>query len=42
MRLENGTRFPTVEGTTVDHGGISLPADLDQEWAVVLYYRGHF
>lgn len=42
MRLDPGDRFPTVSAPTVEHGDLTLPDDLQHEWNVILYYRGHF
>lgn len=42
MRLETGDPFPTLSGPTVDGGSLSVPDDLDEDWAVVVIYRGWF
>lgn len=42
MRLDEGQRFPTVSGDTVVGGRLSVPDDLEKEWSVLLFYRGHF
>lgn len=42
MRLDPGDRFPMVSAPTVEHGDLTLPDDLQHEWNVILYYRGHF
>lgn len=40
--LQNNDPFPTVNGETVNHGPLSLPDELEQEWSVLLYYRGEW
>lgn len=42
MRLDAGDRFPTVRGKTHRGETIAVPDDLDREWKVLLFYRGHF
>lgn len=42
MRLDSGDRFPTIRGTTLDGNTIAVPDDLDLDWKVLLFYRGHF
>lgn len=42
MRLENGDRFPTLTAPTVDGGETTLPDDLEGDWAVLIFYRGHW
>lgn len=41
-KLENGTPLPHFDVDTVAHGPLSLPDAIESEWAVVLFYRGHF
>ena len=40
--LKNGELFPDVSGETINHGNLTVPEDLTQEWAVLLYYRGEW
>ena len=42
MRLNNGDLFPSVGGSMVGGGSLTIPEDLKQEWNVVLFYRGHW
>lgn len=42
IRLEVGQRLPTVEARRVGGGRITLPTDVEDRWAVVLLYRGHW
>jgi hypothetical protein len=41
-QLQNGDQFPDVSGTTVNHGTMFFPQDLDSEWVTLLYYRGEW
>lgn len=41
-RLENGEILPDFDVETVAHGRLRLPRSISSEWAVVLFYRGHF
>lgn len=34
--------FPEITLTTVEDREIRLPRDIDTEYAVVLFYRGHW
>jgi hypothetical protein len=38
--LNAGDVFPELKVTTVNGGSLSLPADLEGEYAIVLFYRG--
>ena len=42
MQLMNGDPFPKIQGPTVGGDTLSIPDGLDQEWNVVLFYRGHW
>ena len=43
QQLVNGDAFPALEGESLNHGRISLPADVPADhWAVVLAYRAHW
>jgi len=41
-RLHPGDPFPTISGTTVGGGTLTLPADLTTAYAIVLAYRAHW
>ena len=40
--LENGEQFPSITGSSVAHGEISLPDYTAGSWGVLLFYRGHW
>ena len=42
IRLENGQTFPNLNFSVVGKPDLSLPNDLSERWAVVLFYRGHW
>ena len=42
MKLDNGQRLPDLTLQTVDESEIQLPADVDDGWASVLFYGGHW
>jgi len=42
MQLSNGDAFPEIEGRTIGGDTLSIPSGLDNEWNVVLFYRGHW
>lgn len=42
MQLTSGDQFPEITGQTVGGESLSIPSGLDQEWNVVLFYRGHW
>ncbi len=42
MKLNNGDLFPSVNGLTVGGGSLTIPKNLEQEWNVILFYRGHW
>ena len=41
-RLDNGDRFPRIEAERVGGGSMTVPDDLAGDWAVLLFYRGHW
>lgn len=41
-KLGSGAQFPTVAINTVRDGEITLPAAIDIDFAVVIFYRGHW
>lgn len=41
-RLENGDPLPSLTAATVRGGEMTLPDDLEGDWGVVVFYRGHF
>lgn len=42
VQLKNGDPFPEIQGPTIGGETLSIPTGLDQEWNVVLFYRGHW
>ena len=42
MHLRNGEHFPTITASLVGGGEMTIPQDLEGQWAVVLFYRGHW
>jgi peroxiredoxin len=42
MRLENGVQFPTITAARVGGGEMTIPRDVKDKWAIVLFYRGHW
>ena len=42
MKLGSGDTLPVITLQTVSHGEINLPGDIDADFAVVLFYRGHW
>lgn len=42
MRLRNEQPLPRLEAESVDGRSHRLPAEIDDGWAVVLFYRGHW
>ena len=41
-KLGPGDLFPTMSVTLVGGGSISLPADMDGNYNIILFYRGHW
>ena len=42
MYLRNGERFPTITASRVGGAEMTIPRDLEDRWAVLLFYRGHW
>ncbi|GIX47850.1 MAG: hypothetical protein KatS3mg131_2061 [Candidatus Tectimicrobiota bacterium] len=40
--LKPGDLFPTFTFPTVQHGTLTVPADLSQRYTVLLVYRAHW
>lgn len=40
--LTSGDQFPDIALTSVDGNSICLPADLQTDYTIVLFYRGHW
>jgi peroxiredoxin len=41
-RLTNGERFPRITADNSAGGSMTIPDDLADGWAVLLFYRGHW
>lgn len=41
-QLQNDQDFPSITASTVDHGEVTVPKDLDSEWVTLLFYRGEW
>ncbi len=41
-RLEPGKPFPTLKGSVVGGGEITLPDHISSKYAIVLSYRAHW
>jgi hypothetical protein len=41
-KLDMGDRFPSLTLTLVGGGALSIPDDLDADYNVILFYRGHW
>ena len=41
-KLRSGDPLPPITFDLVDSGNVSLPGDLKTDFAVVLFYRGHW
>lgn len=41
-RLENGDRLPSLTAPRVEGGSLTLPDDVEGQWALVAFYRGHW
>ena len=41
-KLDTGHQFPTMTLNLTDGGRISIPADIETPYQVVLLYRGHW
>lgn len=42
MKLSNGQRLPDLTIQTLDDSEMKLPADVEEGWACILFYRGHW
>jgi hypothetical protein len=42
QRLHPGSLFPTIAGTKVGSGTVTLPADISTAYSVVLTYRAYW
>ena len=41
-KLQGGDTLPSVTLNTVDGAQIQLPEDLETDYGVVIFYRGHW
>lgn len=41
-KLDLLDRFPDIELTTTEDQTLRLPADIGADYAIVLFYRGHW
>ena len=41
-KLQQGDRFPSMTLTLVDGTMVTLPEDIPNRYAAVLFYRGHW
>ena len=41
-KLDTGAQFPTLTLKRSDGGSVTLPEGIDNDFAVVLFYRGHW
>ena len=41
-KLDSGTTFPALELKLTQGGTVRLPDDIASDYAVVLFYRGHW
>jgi len=42
MKLDQGDKFPTLSGITINGEHLILPQDTKTEWTVILGYRAHW
>jgi hypothetical protein len=42
QKLDSGDVFPETALKLVGGGSVSIPRDLETDYAVVLFYRGHW
>ena len=42
QKLNLGDTFPELKLNLAGGGSLTLPADLDSRYAIVLFYRGHW
>ena len=41
-KLRSGDTLPSLTLNTVGGGAVTVPQDIDTDFAVVLFYRGHW
>ncbi|MFQ5353134.1 MAG: hypothetical protein ACE5D3_08680 [Candidatus Binatia bacterium] len=41
-KLDAGAQFPTLELKLLEGGSLVVPDDLETDYAVLLFYRGHW
>ena len=41
-KLRSGEKLPSLTLTLVGGGSVTLPDDIETDFAVVLFYRGHW
>ncbi len=41
-KLNSGDMFPEISIDLVGSGSLNLPGDLDSDYNLVLFYRGHW
>ena len=41
-KLGSGDQFPALTINSVNDGEITLPSAIDSDYAVVIFYRGHW
>jgi peroxiredoxin len=41
-KLDSGDKLPSFSITTTDGSKITLPDDLETDFGIVLFYRGHW
>ena len=41
-KLGIGASFPSLAIDLVDGQSLSLPTDLESDWKIILFYRGHW
>lgn len=42
MQLKANDSFPSIGGSTIGGGELTIPEGLASEWNVVILYRGHW
>ena len=41
-KLDSGDQLPDFNLQVGEQGSISLPSDLDTDYGIILFYRGHW
>ena len=41
-QLDSGDTLPDITLKVGEHDSISLPSDIDSDYAIILFYRGHW